>query len=125
LKRKRRTPVWRALAAAVALAATAATAGLWLGWWSLNMFRARAYAVWGLDVSHHQGHIDWPRVARTPRIRFAYIKASERAARKLRDIWREPAGWQIWQFANRGRVDGITGYVDLNAFAGSVEALQR
>jgi len=30
----------------------------------------------GIDVSHHQGPIDWPRVARAG-IRFAYLKASE------------------------------------------------
>lgn len=34
------------------------------------------YDVIGVDVSHHQGEIDWPRLARTD-IVFAYIKASE------------------------------------------------
>lgn len=31
----------------------------------------------GIDVSHHQGHIDWPTVARDPKIQFVYIKATE------------------------------------------------
>jgi lysozyme len=34
------------------------------------------YDVIGVDVSNHQGDIDWPRLARTD-IAFAYIKASE------------------------------------------------
>jgi len=217
------------IAALTALAVCLAAIGLWLGWWSLNMFSARAYDVWGLDVSHHNGRIDWAQVARDPRIRFVYVKASEgddwsdstftanfhgarhaglavgayhffsfcsepaaqlahflkvsepgtlppmvdvelsgachamgtdaevRARLKkflallekstgrrpivyatneaydrfvkdyglqnplwLRDIWHEPApGWAVWQFANRGHVRGVSGYVDLNAFAGS------
>lgn len=31
----------------------------------------------GIDVSHHNGVIDWPTVARNPKIQFAYIKATE------------------------------------------------
>jgi lysozyme len=34
------------------------------------------YPVRGIDVSHHNGQIDWDRVA-AQGIRFAYIKASE------------------------------------------------
>ncbi|HEV7717761.1 MAG TPA: GH25 family lysozyme, partial [Arsenicitalea sp.] len=34
------------------------------------------YPVRGIDVSHHQGKIDWPGVAVTG-VSFAYIKASE------------------------------------------------
>lgn len=41
----------------------------------------------------------------------------------LRDLWHEPVGWQIWQFANRGHLEGIRGYVDLNVFVGSEAAL--
>ena len=29
-------------------------------------------------------------------------------------------GWSIWQFSDRGRMDGIRGYVDLNVFNGDV-----
>ena len=34
------------------------------------------YPVRGIDVSHHQGPIDWPRVARSG-ISFAFLKATE------------------------------------------------
>jgi GH25 family lysozyme M1 (1,4-beta-N-acetylmuramidase) len=36
------------------------------------------YAVYGLDVSHWEGSIDWRRVAENKRIKFAYMKATER-----------------------------------------------
>ncbi len=41
-----------------------------------------------------------------------------------RDILREPReivgrSWLFWQFSNRRRVEGITGFVDANVFAGS------
>lgn len=38
---------------------------------------ARRFPVWGVDVSHHQGSIDWRAVAAGGRIRFAYLKATE------------------------------------------------
>lgn len=31
----------------------------------------------------------------------------------------DDARWTLWQFTDRGRVDGISGYTDLNAFAGT------
>uniref|UniRef100_A0AB33J0T9 Glycosyl hydrolase family 25 n=1 Tax=Prevotella sp. GTC17259 TaxID=3236795 RepID=A0AB33J0T9_9BACT len=31
----------------------------------------------GIDVSHHQGIINWQKVARNPRIKFVYIKATQ------------------------------------------------
>lgn len=31
----------------------------------------------GIDVSHFQGDINWPMVAQNPKVRFAYIKATE------------------------------------------------
>lgn len=34
------------------------------------------YRVLGIDVSHHQGEIDWPRVSKSG-VAFAYIKATE------------------------------------------------
>jgi lysozyme len=46
------------------------------GWW--NRPDGSRYPIWGVDVSHHQGEIDWPRVAGTP-IAFAYVKATEGA----------------------------------------------
>lgn len=44
----------------------------------------------------------------------------------IRDIWHQPRlegsrQWAFWQFANRGRLDGIDTVVDLNVFQGSDE----
>ncbi len=36
-----------------------------------------SYAVHGIDVSHHQGDIDWEIVARSDRVEFAWIKATQ------------------------------------------------
>lgn len=46
----------------------------------------------------------------------------------IRDIIYEPKleqgrKWLFWQYANRGRLDGIDTFVDLNAFGGSKEEL--
>jgi lysozyme len=35
------------------------------------------FPIQGIDVSHHQGRIDWPRVAAAKTVQFAYIKATE------------------------------------------------
>ncbi|MDO8352169.1 MAG: GH25 family lysozyme [Aestuariivirga sp.] len=35
------------------------------------------YPVHGIDVSHHQGVNDWAKVVHEPRVRFAFIKATE------------------------------------------------
>jgi lysozyme len=32
--------------------------------------------------------------------------------------------WLLWQYCDRGRVDGIDGYVDINVFQGSMEELE-
>ena len=41
----------------------------------------------------------------------------------VRDIFRKPrlkeAEWQLWQFANRGRLPGVGTFIDLNVFKGS------
>ncbi|MEM7051514.1 MAG: GH25 family lysozyme [Acidobacteriota bacterium] len=42
----------------------------------------------------------------------------------VRDVFRPPRwadaeGWLFWQYGNRGRIDGISGHVDLNVFRGS------
>ena len=41
--------------------------------------KKKAQAAWfdGIDVSHHQGRIDWKRVAKDKRVRFVYIKATQ------------------------------------------------
>jgi lysozyme len=48
----------------------------------------------------------------------------------VRDVYREPrlrdgAQWALWQYANRGRLDGIDGFVDFNAFAGTEAEFAR
>jgi len=35
------------------------------------------YVVHGIDVSHHQGQIDWSRVAASGRVEFAWLKATQ------------------------------------------------
>jgi lysozyme len=237
----------RWLIGAVLLALLAASAALFeqavhRGLVQFNSPDPKRFPVWGLDVSHHQGPVDWPQVARSPNLAFVYVKATEggdwtdhlflsnwQAARAaglrvgayhyftfcrsaadqaahflatvplepdtlppaldvefggncanppapeaisaavldwleqvehvtsrrpliyatresreallsdpafakygvwLRDVFREPpqadgARWVIWQFANRAHVDGIEGFVDLNAIDGDLAALQR
>jgi lysozyme len=44
--------------------------------WHNALFAAR-YPITGLDVSHHQGNIDWQKVADTRKYTFVYIKATE------------------------------------------------
>jgi lysozyme len=53
------------------------------------------YPLWGVDVSHHQGAIDWKSVAREPNLVFAYIKASEggdRRDERFAENWRAARG---------------------------------
>lgn len=72
----------KALAIAVAGGALLALgAALWWtgyqrGWVRLNYPSAESYPVRGIDVSHHQGRIDWSRV-READVAFAFIKATE------------------------------------------------
>jgi lysozyme len=68
---------WTTVFACLCLAALAAAVALGQGWWTPYPRAARRYAAWGVDVSHHQGTIDWSRVGATPRLRFAYVKATE------------------------------------------------
>jgi lysozyme len=63
--------------ALLSLAALAAAFAVNTGCWAPYPRAARRYETWGIDVSHHQGAIDWARVAATPRLRFAYVKATE------------------------------------------------
>jgi len=47
----------------------------------------------------------------------------------VRDLFREPTAdnvqsWRFWQYKNRGHIDGIDGYVDLNVFRGSSDELE-
>lgn len=243
----RKTRLWRwlgPLLGLLGLTVLAGALGVWLilkGYLWFNMPSFRRYPIQGLDVSAHQGQIDWPRVAAEP-WSFVYIKATEGGDFKdpafmrnwqqsrnagmargayhfftfcrsgadqaqnfiqsvpqepltlppvvdlefggncskrpkgpelisevqtfletlerhygqrpvvyvtdtfaktylaqgqlaayplwYRDILREPADivgrdWLLWQFSNRQRVAGITGFVDVNAFAGSPSAFNR
>jgi lysozyme len=65
----------RAVLTGVAVAAGAAAVGGVLVFPYLDVARLW-YDVIGVDVSNHQGDIDWPTLARTD-IAFAYIKATE------------------------------------------------
>jgi lysozyme len=63
---------------------------------------------------------------------YAAYLAGERHANPLwvRDLYRRPrledgAAWTLWQYANRAHVDGIQGFVDLNAFAGGEAEFAR
>src|SRR5437868_5468775 len=75
--RRRMLSIIAAAAIATLLVAAMAAVGLERGWWRVAHPDPRRFPVWGVDVSHHQGHIDWARVAREPHLAFAYIKASE------------------------------------------------
>ena len=65
---KRRWLIWVAAAVLVAVLG-------WLGFPYIETARLW-YGVTGIDVSHHQGRIDWPVVAGSG-VAFAYLKASE------------------------------------------------
>ncbi len=47
----------------------------------------------------------------------------------IRDVMKPVTGldqpWVLWQYNNRGRVDGISEYVDINVFNGSAEGLKQ
>jgi len=77
------------------MAAMVAAFGLERGWWRLNHPDPDRFPVWGLDVSHHQGPIDWAAVSAEPRIRFAYIKATEGGD------FADPLFEQNWRAARR------------------------
>jgi len=49
---------------------------IWTGRWIPNGLLASAYAIRGIDVSHHQGAIDWAAVAHD-HVDFVYMKATE------------------------------------------------
>ncbi len=71
-----RTPI-ALLKRALAILALVAVLAL-VGWqWALGWAPSRqAFPTQGIDVSHHQGPIDWA-MARADGVDFAYIKASE------------------------------------------------
>ena len=84
------------LACVLALAVTGGLGAwlLWHGYFWLNMPSFRRYPVRGLDVSVHQGTIDWPQVATGP-WSFVYIKASEGGD------FRDPAFKSNWEASRK------------------------
>lgn len=82
--------------AAIGITATAVFGvGLSRGWWRMNHPAPARFPVWGVDVSHHQGDVDWAAVARQPQISFAYIKATEGGD------WVDPRFRANWDGARR------------------------
>jgi lysozyme len=77
----------RAGIALLAIVALALAAWLFAIHWRPS---AATYPRQGIDVSRHQGLIDWPTVARQ-KVDFAYIKASEGGDRK---DWRFAENWR-------------------------------
>ncbi|MBA4492751.1 GH25 family lysozyme [Paenactinomyces guangxiensis] len=47
----------------------------------------------------------------------------------IRDIYKFPTlgnrKWLLWQYCNRGRIDGIDTYVDINAFNGDMKEFEK
>lgn len=85
----------RRVALALVLVVAALAAARWLydsGWLRPNQWIAERYAVHGIDVSHHQGVIDWSAVA-ADGVEFAYIKATEGAD------WHDPRFATNWRGA--------------------------
>lgn len=79
------------VAGATALVSALLAGGAWRsGWVQLNRPDPAQFPVRGIDVSHHQGEIDWAKVAGAG-VRFAYLKATE--GRDLRDP-RFDANWK-------------------------------
>lgn len=44
--------------------------------WNINRYLVSGYELWGVDVSHYQGEIDWKQIENQG-IDFAFIKATE------------------------------------------------
>ncbi|MGE0664930.1 MAG: GH25 family lysozyme [Sphingomonadales bacterium] len=78
----------------VLLAAVIVVNGYQGGWLRFNYPSREAYPVWGLDVSNHQGIIDWPAVPRE-KVSFVYIKATEGGD------WRDKSFARNWHQARK------------------------
>jgi lysozyme len=72
-------PLLRALPWIVALGAIGVVGAVQAyegGWWRFHYPARDRYPVRGIDISHHQGEVDWDAVKRDG-VAFAYIKATE------------------------------------------------
>ena len=102
VSRGQSVPWWRRkwflvpLGSFVVLAVVAAI--LWWGWLPHYRPELRPGEAFGVDVSNHQGEIDWIAVARDD-IEFAYIKATEGGD------WVDPWFEHNWQEARRAGVE--------------------
>src|SRR5437879_5059558 len=67
---------WPVLAGAVAIVLAVAIAWGWFSWLPSYRPSLREGERYGIDVSNHQGRIEWDRVVKDD-ISFAYIKATE------------------------------------------------
>jgi lysozyme len=78
----------------------------------LNVFIDTVQAAWGCPVVLYS----------TSDFYEAYLKNTfKNNPLWIRDIYREPnkkiyGQWQFWQYANRGKLDGIKGFVDFNVW---------
>lgn len=110
-----------AIAAGLASIAVLGVSALYAGLARFNYPGLSRFPVQGIDVSHHQGQIDWPRLA-SPRVRFAYIKASEGATfrdPRFADNWRGavaagvvPGGYHFFTLCRSG-VDQAAQFIDV------------
>lgn len=83
---------WRRIVIATLVLAVAATAAVTLARWGFLHWQPdrERYPLRGIDVSHHQGAIDWHAVARDD-VAFAYLKVSEggdHRDRRFLENWR-------------------------------------
>jgi lysozyme len=79
---------WRMAVPVLAAIVLALAWSAWLrGWIRFNYPSYASYPVQGVDVSHHQGEIDWRALA-GPHARFAWVKASEGADFRDQDFRR-------------------------------------
>ncbi len=85
------------------------------GYVRLNYPRRASYPVRGVDVSSHQGTIDWSLLTRTTSIDFAFIKSSEGARlkdRRFSENWAASKGkvargaYHFFTFCSPGRAQG-------------------
>ena len=75
-KQHRRHRIWLVLIGSIVIVGVAGSAGLWRWWVPQYRPALRTGEEYAIDVSHHQGEIDWSAVAEDG-IGFAYLKATE------------------------------------------------
>ena len=124
----------RRLILAFALAVLVTGALCFFGIWIPNEPSRQKYPIRGIDVSHHQGGVNWNQV-RADGIRFAYIKATEGADftdAKFADHWRESGAAGVFHGAYHFFTLGTSGQsqaanfiarvsVDENALAPAID----